>query len=182
MKETSIDYFTKLINSEEIISIKNEFKGKTFTVLQNQYQQHQHQQQQKQINNRNNQQLLKSDSKKNSVSNNITTTSNNNSSLLYSEQLKQFSFTKKIVKKIIDEIREEQTEYINKAQKNNISNNLEYLEYNNMNNKNKILDEVEFDKHEELIASIMELLLEYLRFSNPPILDRKENKFEYTGI
>jgi magnesium chelatase subunit I len=182
MKETSIDYFTKLINSEELISIKNEFKGKTFTVLQNQYQHHQHQQQQKQINNRNNQQLLKSDSKKNSVSNNITTTSNNNSSLLYSEQLKQFSFTKKIVKKIIDEIREEQTEYINKAQKNNISNNLEYLEYNNMNNKNKILDEVEFDKHEELIASIMELLLEYLRFSNPPILDRKENKFEYTGI
>jgi magnesium chelatase subunit I len=182
MKETSIDYFTKLINSEEIISIKNEFKGKTFTVLQNQYQHHQHQQQQKQINNRNNQQLLKSDSKKNSVSNNITTTSNNNSSLLYSEQLKQFSFTKKIVKKIIDEIREEQTEYINKAQKNNISNNLEYLEYNNMNNKNKIIDEGEFDKHEELIASIMELLLEYLRFSNPPILDRKENKFEYTGI
>jgi magnesium chelatase subunit I len=182
MKETSIDYFTKLINSEELISIKNEFKGKTFTVLQNQYQHHQHQQQQKQINNRNNQQLLKSDSKKNSVSNNITTTSNNNSSLLYSEQLKQFSFTKKIVKKIIDEIREEQTEYINKAQKNNISNNLEYLEYNNMNNKNKILDEGEFDKHEELIASIMELLLEYLRFSNPPILDRKENKFEYTGI
>ena len=182
MKETSIDYFTKLINSEELISIKNEFKGKTFTVLQNQYQHHQHQQQQKQINNRNNQQLLKSDSKKNSVSNNITTTSNNNSSLLYSEQLKQFSFTKKIVKKVIDEIREEQTEYINKAQKNNISNNLEYLEYNNKNNKNKILDEGEFDKHEELIASIMELLLEYLRFSNPPILDRKENKFEYTGI
>ena len=182
MKQTSIDYFTKLINSEELKSIKNEFKGKTFTVLQNQYQHHQHQQQQKQINNRNNQQLLKSDSKKNSVSNNITTTSNNNSSLLYSEQLKQFSFTKKIVKKVIDEIGEEQTEYINKAQKNNISNNLEYLEYNNKNNKNKILDEWEFDKHEELIASIMELLLEYLRFSNPPILDRKENKFEYTGI
>jgi magnesium chelatase subunit I len=182
MKQTSIDYFTKLINSEELKSIKNEFKGKTFTVLQNQYQHHQHQQQQKQINNRNNQQLLKSDSKKNSVPNNITTTSNNNSSLLYSEQLKQFSFTKKIVKKVIDEIGEEQTEYINKAQKNNISNNLEYLEYNNMNNKNKIIDEGEFDKHEELIASIMELLLEYLRFSNPPILDRKENKFEYTGI
>jgi magnesium chelatase subunit I len=182
MKQTSIDYFTKLINSEELKSIKNEFKGKTFTVLQNQYQHHQHQQQQKQINNRNNQQLLKSDSKKNSVPNNITTTSNNNSSLLYSEQLKQFSFTKKIVKKVIDEIGEEQTEYINKAQKNNISNNLEYLEYNNKNNKNKILDEWEFDKHEELIASIMELLLEYLRFSNPPILDRKENKFEYTGI
>ena len=42
MKEISIDYFTKLINSEELISIKNEFKGKTFTVLQNQYQHHQH--------------------------------------------------------------------------------------------------------------------------------------------
>lgn len=185
MKETSIDYFTKLINSEELISIKNEFKGKTFTVLQNQYQHHQHQQQQEQqkqqLNNRNNQHILKSNLK-NSDSNNITTTSNNNSSLLYSEQLKHFSFTKKIVKKVIDEIKEEQTEYINKAQKNNISNNLEYLEYNNKNNKNKILEEGEFDKHEELIASIMELLLEYLRFSNPPILDRKENKFEYTGI
>jgi magnesium chelatase subunit I len=182
MKEISIDYFTKLINSEELISIKNEFKGKTFTVLQNQYQHHQqqHQQQKQQINNRNNQQILKSNLK-NSDSNNITTF-NNNSSLLYSEQLKQFSFTKKIVKKVLDEIKEEQTEYINKAQKNNISNNLEYLEYNNKNSKNKILEEGEFDKHEELIASIMELLLEYLRFSNPPILDRKENKFEYTGI
>jgi magnesium chelatase subunit I len=179
MKETSIDYFTKLINSEEIISIKNEFKGKTFTVMQNQYQ-HQ-QEQQKQINNRNNQQILKSNLK-NSDSNNITTTFNSSSSLLYSEQLKQFPFTKKIVKKVIDEIKEEQTEYINKAQKNNISNNLEYLEYNNKNNKNKMLEEGEFDKHEELIASIMELFLEYLRFSNPPILDRKENKFEYTGI
>jgi magnesium chelatase subunit I len=179
MKETSIDYFTKLINSEEIISIKNEFKGKTFTVMQNQYQ-HQ-QEQQKQINNRNNQQILKSNLK-NSDSNNITTTFNSSSSLLYSEQLKQFPFAKKIVKKVIDEIKEEQTEYINKAQKNNISNNLEYLEYNNKNNKNKMLEEGEFDKHEELIASIMELFLEYLRFSNPPILDRKENKFEYTGI
>ena len=150
--------------------------------MQNQYQHHQQQQeQQKQINNRNNQQILKSNLK-NSDSNNITTSNNNNSSLLYSEQLKQFSFTKKIVKKVIDGIKEEQTEYINKAQKNNISNNLEYLEYNNKNNKNKILEEGEFDKHEELIASIMELLLEYLRFSNPPILDRKENKFEYTGI
>ncbi|HEY0580490.1 MAG TPA: hypothetical protein VGC75_07255, partial [Candidatus Nitrosocosmicus sp.] len=135
---------------------------------------------QKQINNRNNQQLLKSNLK-NSDSSNITTF-NSSSSLLYSEQLKQFPFIKKIVKKVIDEIKEEQTEYINKAQKNNISNNLEYLEYNNKNNKNKMLEEGEFDKHEELIASIMELFLEYLRFSNPPILDRKENKFEYTGI
>ncbi len=179
MKETSIDYFTKIINSQELISIKNEFKGKTFTVMQNQYQHpHHHQQQQKQINIRNNQQLAKSNLK-NSDTNN-STTSNSSSSLLYSEQLKQFPFTKKIVKKVIDEIKEEQTEYINKAQKNNISNNLEYLDYNN--NNTKMFEEGEFDKHEELIASIVELFLEYLRFSNPPILDRKENKFEYTGI
>ena len=183
MKETSIDYFTKLINSEDLISIKNEFKGKTFTVLQNQYQNHTSTSTRTTKANKQQKQSTAIKIKlKNSDSNNITTTSNNSSSLLYSEQLKQFSFTKKIVKKVIDEIKEEQTEYINKAQKNNISNNLEYLEYNNKNNKNKILEEGEFDKHEELIASIMELLLEYLRFSNPPILDRKENKFEYTGI
>ena len=95
--------------------------------------------------------------------------------MLYSEQLKQFPLTKKIVKKTLDKIKEEQTEYIKKAQKNNIFTNLEYLDYNN-----KTIDE--FDKQEETIATVMELFLEYLRFSIPPILDRKENKFEYIEI
>jgi hypothetical protein len=29
------------------------------------------------------------------------------------------------------------------------------------------------------MATVIELLLEYLRLSNPPILERKENRFEY---
>jgi hypothetical protein len=41
----------------------------------------------------------------------------------------------------------------------------------------------EFDKQEELVAAVTELLLEYLRFSIPPILDKKEeNKSQYTGV
>ncbi len=174
MKEISIDYFTKFISAEELIDIKNEFKDKTFTVLQNQYQkqQQQQQQQQHQIDNP----LIKSNLKNSNIYTTTTATSNN-SNLLYSEQLKQFPFTKKILKRVIDGIKEEQTEYINRAQKNNISSNLEYLDYNNNN-----MFEGDFDKQEEIIATAMELFLEYLRFSIPPILDRKENKFEYTGI
>jgi len=37
----------------------------------------------------------------------------------------------------------------------------------------------EFDKQEEAIAAVVELFLEYLRLSNPPTLERKENRFEY---
>jgi magnesium chelatase subunit I len=171
IKEICKEYFEKLINAEELLSIKNEFKGKSFTVLQNQYQNNHHHNQLEQ------QQYLNkpfTSHLKNSDGN--ASIPQTNRVLLYSEQLKQFPFTKKIVKKAIDKIEEEQTEYIKKAQKNNISTNLEYLDYNNQPR-----DE-EFGKQEETLATIMELFLEYLRFSNPPLLDRKENKFEYTEI
>jgi magnesium chelatase subunit I len=152
IKEISKEYFSNLINSEELLSIKNEFKNKTFTVLQNQYQ--------KQRN-----EPSKSD---------VNDSNNNNNNLLYSEQLKQFPFTKKIVKKVIDKIKEEQIEYIKKAQKTNIIKNLEYLDFNNETIDN-------FDKQEETVATVIEFLLEYLRFSTPSILDRKENRFGYVG-
>ena len=38
IKEISKEFFFKLVNSEELLSIKNEFKDKTFVVMQNQYQ------------------------------------------------------------------------------------------------------------------------------------------------
>jgi magnesium chelatase subunit I len=171
IKEICKEYFEKLINAEELLSIKNEFKGKSFTVLQNQYQNNHHHNQLEQQ-----QYLNKPFTSHLKNSNGNASIPQTNRVLLYSEQLKQFPFTKKIVKKAIDKIEEEQTEYIKKAQKNNISTNLEYLDYNNQPR-----DE-EFGKQEETLATIMELFLEYLRFSNPPLLDRKENKFEYTEI
>jgi magnesium chelatase subunit I len=171
IKEICKDYFAKLINAEELLSIKNEFKGKSFTVLQNQYQNGHHFQleQQQQYSNKS----LTSHIKNSDDNARIPPTNHN---LLYSEQLKQFPFTKKIIKRAIDKIGEEQTEYIKKAQKNNISTNLEYLDYNNQPRNE------EFWKQEEILATVMELFLEYLRFSNPPLLDRKENKFEYSEI
>ena len=154
IKEISKEYFAKFVDAEDILAIKNEFKDKTFTVSQNQYHNHQHQ--------------------SNSLVSKSTDPAgiSSDGNLLYVEQLKQFPSTKKIVKKVMEKIKEEQTEYIAKAQKYNIFTNLEYLVHNNG-------PIGEFDKQEEAMATVIELLLEYLRLSNPPILERKENRFEY---
>ena len=167
IKEVSKEFFSNFINAEELISIKNEFKGKTFTVLQNQYQ--------KQIQkNRGTHDDISSSSFGGGDNNN----KNYNNSFLYTEQLKKFPMTRKILKKAIEKIKEEQREIIKKAQVKNIDSNLQYLDYNN---NNKVMEE--FDKHEEMVAAVTELLLEYLRFSIPPILDKKEeNKSQYTGV
>jgi magnesium chelatase subunit I len=165
IKEISREYFHGFINPKELLLIRNEFKDKTFRVMQNQYQ-YPYQYQAVTNNNQQAQDGVKqakeeyprheSDSQYNSP--------------LYNEQLKQFPSTKSIVKKIINKIKNEQEEYIEKAKKFYISNNLEYLSHN----VNGIQD---FEEQEEVVASAMELFLEYLRFSNPPILDRKEDKF-----
>jgi magnesium chelatase subunit I len=152
IREISKEYFAKFVNAEDLIAIKNEFRDKTFTVSQNQYHNHSHQ--------------------SNPLEPNSRESGTNNSSLLYAEQLKQFPAAKKILKKAIEKIKEEQTEYIEKAQKYNIFTNLEYLVHNNGTIG-------EFDKQEEAMATVTELLLEYLRLSNPPVLERKENRFEY---
>ncbi|MGN6613645.1 MAG: AAA family ATPase [Candidatus Nitrosocosmicus sp.] len=175
IKEVSKEFFSNFINAEELISIKNEFKGKTFTVLQNQYQK----------------QIQKNKGIPDDISSNNNNSSSNargggdshnknyNNSFLYAEQLKKFPMTRKILKKAIEKIKEEQREIIKKAQVKNIDSNLQYLDYNN--NNNKVMEE--FDKHEEIVAAVTELLLEYLRFSIPPILDKKEeNKSQYTGV
>ena len=93
-----------------------------------------------------------------------------------SEQLKQFPSTRKILKKVLEKVKEEQTEYINKAQKTTFSITFNILDHNNKT----IVDDL--DKQEETIASVTELFLEYLRYSSPPILDRKENNHEYTEV
>ncbi len=151
IKEISKEYFAKFVNAEDLLAIKNEFKGKTFTVSQNQYQNHQHQ-------------------NTASESNSMDPVISNN--LLYVEQLKQFPFTKKIVKKAIEKIKEEQTEYIKKAQKHNIFTNLEYLGHNN-----GTIDE--FDKQEEAIATVIELLLEDPQTLKSSNTGEKKNIFEY---
>gem|GEM_PF-120276 len=170
IKEISKEFFFKLVNSEELLSIKNEFKGKTFVVMQNQYQ--------KQNANKNytNLPFIKSSSKNKDTEGKNGNNNNNNNNLLYIEQLKQFPTTRKILKKILEKVKEEQMEYINKAQRNNIFNNVQYLDPNSKT----IVDDL--DKQEETIASVTELFLEYLRYSSPPILDRKENNHEYTGV
>ena len=172
IKEISKEYFATLIDSEELSNIKKEFKNKVFTVLQNQYQKQQQQQQQK-LNNYS--PSSTSSSSKSNAHGSSTGNSSSGGSLLYSEQLKQFPFTKKIINRVVERIKGEQAEYIRKAQNTNISSNLQYLDYNN----ETIGD---FDKQEETLATITELFLEYLRFSTPPILDRKENRFEYMEI
>jgi magnesium chelatase subunit I len=171
IKETAREYFANLIDPEALSSIKKEFKNKVFTVLQNQYQK---QQQQKKLTN--SPPNIKSNTDGSNISNSSgSDNSSRNDSYLYSEQLKQFPFTVKIVNRAIEKIMGEQTEYISKARNASISSNLEYLDHNN----ETIGD---FDTHEETLATIIELFLEYLRFSNPPILERKENRFEYMEI
>ncbi|MDQ4073737.1 MAG: AAA family ATPase [Thermoproteota archaeon] len=161
IKETSREYFNGFINSKELLSIKNEFKDKTFRIMQNQYQSMQFA--------TNNQQHAHGGKQTRKEQSNQDD-NNHYDNPLYNEQLKQFPATKSIVKKIIDKIKDEQDEYIEKARNFHISNNLEYLNHNNSSIK-------DFEEQEEVIASVMELLLEYLRFSNPPLLDRKEDKF-----
>ena len=161
IKEISRDYFTKIITAEDLLMIKNEFKGKTFTVLQNPYP----------VSN-----ITETLETSKVIKSNLKNLNSKNCKMLYSEQLKQFPHLKKIIKTSMDTIMEEQNEYIKKAHKNNISKNLEYLD------SIKQTSLAESNKQEEIISTVMELLLEYLRFSIPPVLDRKENKFEYTEI
>lgn len=163
IRNMAMDYFTGIVNSEEVLAIKNEFKGKTFTVTQNQYQ----------MSDITKQQIQQYPSDQRSKLNRKTNEKSMEISSLYSYQLKQFPSLKKIVNKFIERIQQEHQILINRAKEYNITKNLEYLD-TNFDSKRKNIDD-----EEELVASVIELLLEYLRFSNPPILDKKEDKFYY---
>jgi magnesium chelatase subunit I len=185
IKETANEFFSKFIDPEDLLSVRKEFKNKIFTISQNQYQSHHNQPQQEKLQPYNKPHsssppptppmrftLNGSGGKTKNNSNNENGSISGGYSFLYSEQLKQFPSTRKIISKALEKIKEEQTEYITKARNANILTNLEYLDFSN----ETIGD---FEKQEEALATTIELFLEYLRFSSPPILDRKENRFEY---
>jgi magnesium chelatase subunit I len=77
----------------------------------------------------------------------------------------------KTLKDVIAKIRQEQNYFIQKARQNQIDKNLQYIQFESVWN-----DKV--DNNEELLATSSELLFEYLRFSSPPILDKREDRFE----
>lgn len=154
MQETSLHFFNGFFKSPELVAIRNDFKGKSFTILQNQYQRH-------------NLNLLEG-SESNTKS----------SSLLYTTQLMQFPLLTKIVKRIVEEIKRKQLDFRELAKHYGIKNNLEYIEFKKEFENLSETDNPGIRDAEELWASATELLLEYLRFTSPPILEKREDTFE----
>ena len=77
----------------------------------------------------------------------------------------------KTLKGVIAKIRQEQDHFVQKARQNEINKNLQYIQFEGVWNDTE-------NNNEELLATSSELLFEYLRFSSPPILDKREDKFE----
>ncbi len=158
MQETSVHFFNGFFKSPELVAIKNDFKGKSFTILQNQYQ---------------------SPNSKVGVSTVSTTKSSPN---LYTVQLKQFPLMTKVVKRTIEEMKRMQIDFTKLAEHHGIKKNLEYVDFKNVFED---MDDFDIDNPpnsvkgvEEIWAAATELVLEYLRFTSPPILDKKEDIFE----
>lgn len=166
IQETTVNFFDGLFNSTELLSIKNEFKGKSFTVLQNQYQS---------LDKDKN--TIVQNSKKNTSSN----SANSKYSSLYKEQLKNFPIISKSLKKIIERLDSEQKELVKLATSHKIQVNLEYLDFDSIMKKPKN-NSGSSTNEEELYAAIIEMFLEYLRFTSPPILEKKESHLESTFL
>lgn len=77
----------------------------------------------------------------------------------------------KALKDVIDKIKQEQDNFVKMALRNEIDKNLQYIQFENVWSDKE-------NNNEELIATSTELLFEYLRFSSPPILDKREDRFE----
>jgi magnesium chelatase subunit I len=92
-------------------------------------------------------------------------------SILYLDQLRYLPVIYKALKDVIDKIKQEQDNFVQKARQNEIDNNLQYIQFENVWSDKE-------NNNEELIATSTELLFEYLRFSSPPILDKREDRFE----
>jgi len=168
IQETTVNFFDGLFNSTELLSIKNEFKGKSFTVLQNQYQS---------LDKDKN--TIVQNSKKNTSSN----SANSKYSSLYKEQLKNFPIISKSLKKIIERLDSEQKELVKLATSHKIRVNLEYLDFDSIMKKPKNNSgSSSSTNEEELYAAIIEMFLEYLRFTSPPIFKKKESHLESTFL
>lgn len=163
IQETTLHFFNNYFNSQDLIAIRNDFKNKSFTVLQNQY---------------HHQALSNSPNSGKIYSASITSSSSSLYPLenpgLYKNQLRQLPLIGKTLRNIITKkIKQEQEEFISMAQKLQIDKkNFQYIKFDDGWEKSEDIDE-------ELLAASTELLLEYLRYTSPPILDKKEDKFEY---
>jgi magnesium chelatase subunit I len=155
VQETCLRFFNEFFKPQELISIKNEFRNKSFIVVQNQYQ-YQHESSAQSVDDAERTNLAK-DSR-------IT-------SYLYTDQLGHLPVISKTLKDVIAKIRQEQNYFVQKARQNQIDKNLQYIQFESVWNDKE-------DNNEELLATSSELLFEYLRFSSPPILDKREDRFE----
>ncbi|HKU83316.1 MAG TPA: AAA family ATPase [Candidatus Nitrosocosmicus sp.] len=155
IQEICLHFFNEFFRPQDLISIKNEFRNKSFVVVQNQYQQ---------------QQQASAQSVYMSEGTNLTKESTA-TSFLYADQLRHLPVISNTLKGVVDKIRHEQDYFVQKAHQNEINKNLEYIQFEGSWNGNEY-------NNEELLATSSELLFEYLRFSSPPILDKREDRFE----
>lgn len=159
MQETSLNFFNGFFKSPDLVAIRNDFKNKSFTITQNQYQSQNFKLQEKEL-----------DSNTKALS---------DGRLLYTTQIKQFPQLTKVVKRAVEQLRNKQDDLIQLAKDFGIERNLEYIEFKSEFNESNSGNDNN-DKEEELWAAVIELLLEYLRFTSPPILDKKDDTFEGT--
>ncbi|MFI5405861.1 MAG: AAA family ATPase [Nitrososphaerales archaeon] len=152
IQETCLHFFNEFFKPQELISIKNEFRNKSFIVVQNQYQ------------------YAPAISVYDTEGTNLAKESKT-TSYLYTDQLRHLPVTSKTLKSVISKIRQEQDLFVQRARQNEIDKNLQYIQFEGVWHDNE-------NSNEELLATSCELLFEYLRFSSPPILDKREDKFE----
>ena len=152
IQETCLHFFNEFFKPQDLISIKNEFRNKSFIVVQNQY--------------------------KRTSAQSVSTAEGTNfakesktGSYLYTDQLRHLPVISKTLRRVIAKIRQEQDYFVQKARQNEIDKNLQYIQFEGVWKDKE-------DSNEELLATSSELLFEYLRFSSPPILDKREDTFE----
>lgn len=152
IQETCLHFFKEFFKPQDLISIKNEFRNKSFIVVQNQY--------------------------KHTSAQSVSTAEGTNlakesrtGSYLYTDQLRHLPVISNTLRGVIAKIRQEQDYFVQKARQNEIDKNLQYIQFEGVWKDKE-------DSNEELLATSSELLFEYLRFSSPPILDKREDTFE----
>ena len=152
IQETCLHFFNEFFKPQDLISIKNEFRNKSFIVVQNQY--------------------------KRTSAQSVSTAEGTNfakesktGSYLYTDQLRHLPVISKTLRGVMAKIRQEQDNFVQKARQNEIDKNLQYIQFEGVWKDKE-------DSNEELLATSSELLFEYLRFSSPPILDKREDTFE----
>ena len=152
IQETCSHFFNEFFKPQDLISIKNEFRNKSFIVVQNQYKH------------------TSAQSASTAEGTNLTKESKTGS-YLYTDQLRHLPVISKTLRGVIAKIRQEQDYFVQKARQNEIDKNLQYIQFEGVWKDKE-------DSNEELLATSSELLFEYLRFSSPPILDKREDTFE----